>query len=517
MAVRSNSFYNNPEIGQAFAGIAQAFAPPGGGEVLAYTKAAAERAKEQRLAEYYNYAKDPNYNREQADRTGVALNLFNPAQSFYAVDRSNDTSRFNNAADNTRALDVAGMNNRNALTLEVMKPLGKDQFQQLPPKIADMFGVPQERRGIVEVGTGQTATLPGGEVIEGRTAAPTVDNVKAAILGRMAPNLQEAATFGNTPLQTVQGEGGPKLVTSLDAIGQAPVVDSGGKAQLKNYRTSDGRTGTARFDDGKGWVDTQSGAIIPAGSTTFDAALQGSRDETGLGQGNVNKVGMQILNSELAENALKDYRALITATPGALGALGNARRTLQDVMATGDELSRVMTGNDQRIRQLVKEGRFTQEVLDRFGNFDPNLPAVQAGRQRAVAALAAAQGTDGQVSNRDIDRVEQQIGGGGFFTGDKDALARVDATIQGLRGQRETLTRANPTAGSNFPGGGTDNRGRIDPRPAAAAAQQPNPAASGAPRAAPADLPVVSSPEAALALPPGTRFRTPDGREKVRP
>ena len=99
-----NRYYNDPAIGQAMSNLAGLFAPPSGGDLSGYATAAATKEKAARMAELFNYAKDPNYDQTQADRLGVLAGLYSPDQSYYSVDQANDTSRANNSADNARAL-----------------------------------------------------------------------------------------------------------------------------------------------------------------------------------------------------------------------------------------------------------------------------------------------------------------------------------------------------------------------------------------------------------------------------
>lgn len=514
MAVRSNGFYNNPEIGQAFASVAQAFAPPDGTQVLAYTKAAAEKAKEARLAELYAYAKDPTFNQTQFDRQNIAAGNYNPTSSYYAVDRSNATSLANNAADNERAVTVAGMNNRNALTTAMLSPVGAGATRFVPPKLAEMFGTDAQQTGVVDVGTGHTATLPGGTVIEGRQTAPTMDSVKAAVFQGMPIEQQQAATFGNTPLQTIMGDDGKsKLVTSLDAIGQQPVEKDAGKAQLNNYKTPDGKTGSARFDPTSNkWMDTQTGAELPAGTVTYGATLQGDKDATGLGTGVKNNVESQLMDLSLAKSTSDQLRSIVSKNPAVNGFVGQLRGTAQNVFATGGEVANLLGANQEQLKNDILKGRVDPEVLAKFRNFDPNIPAVELLETMLTAQVAKVLDPNGRISNDRYNQVSKALGSGGWLSNTQRTMATLDTLDKIIAGRRNLLEPVAPGAATAF-----NRPGQIDPRPAAAAAQQPNPVASGAPRAAPADLPIMPSPEAALVLPPGTRFRTPDGREKVRP
>lgn len=452
MPVRLSRFYNDPNIGQGFQNLAGAFAPPDGTEMLAGAKAVAEQQKARRLAEFYDLSKSPTVTRQQIENQGIGAGLFNPGQGYYAVDQGNATTLRTNAADNARALQVARMQESGQLDRAMIAPIGQDQVRNIPSGIAGMYGTPQVQYGLASLQQGEKQVRPDGTVLQGNDKPLSEADVKGAILAGLPQGDQRVAVLGSTPVENVVGaDGKPQIAFRADAVGQQPAATPVAPQSATNYRTPDGAEGTAVLKNG-GLVDSQTQQPIPQGSRQFSTAVQGTKDETGLGTGNVNKAGQQLLDIQIAEDALNKHEALIKASPGALGGLGAARRTFQDIVSTGGELAEVLKKSDVDVQNLISQGRIAPDVMKRFGNFDPNLPAIEASRQRLIAALAAATSSDGNVSNRDVARIEAQVGGNGVFSGDQDALARLGATRADLQSRRGFLQKANPQAGANFPG-----------------------------------------------------------------
>lgn len=219
MPIRSSGYYNNPQFAQAASNLASLFEPPSGADAAGWAAASAKKAEAARLQQFFDYRTDPNFNQQTFDRMGVAAGAYQPNQSYYSVDQGNattqrgqdiaaSTSRANNAADNTRALEVGQING----LADLYKPVGEGEVRPaIPQDVAGRFGI--------------TRDLPAEQ---GREKPLTDDQLKAAILSQMPRSQQEAAAFGNTPVENVVTPNGPRIATRLDAIGQEPAYEPKG-------------------------------------------------------------------------------------------------------------------------------------------------------------------------------------------------------------------------------------------------------------------------------------------------
>ena len=79
--ISPNRYYNDPALGQGFSNLASIFAPPSGSDLSGYATAAATKQKAAQLADYYDYTKNPNFDRAQFDRMGIAVGNYVPTQS----------------------------------------------------------------------------------------------------------------------------------------------------------------------------------------------------------------------------------------------------------------------------------------------------------------------------------------------------------------------------------------------------------------------------------------------------
>ncbi|QIG74322.1 putative injection protein [Rhizobium phage RHph_N65] len=305
MPIQNSRYYNNPEIGQAFSNLAGLFAPPSGSDLAGYAAAKAKKEEAARLAELFAYAKDPNYNQAMADRMGVLGGVYAPNQSYYAVDlgdrttrRGQDitaqTSRDNNAADNTRQIEQTRLQQTGETTRSMLSPVAAGATRFVPGSIAELYGVPETQTGVVNVGQGETATLPGGQVITGQPKPLTDSEWQAQQNERLRAagvitdqQLADAITGKETPVQAV----GPD--------GKTPVYMTPGAATRTGARPYDASADKAPLVEGTAVVDGKSvqvfrrandtnyvmadGTPVPSGIQVFDKAHPtGSSADVGL-------------------------------------------------------------------------------------------------------------------------------------------------------------------------------------------------------------------------------------------
>lgn len=254
MAIRNNGYYTDPALSESFDNLAKAFAPQSGSDAAGYANAKATREKADRIAQLFANPNDPNF-----DRQNIAVGNYAPTSSFYAQDQNDATSR--------RNVDV---NNAGALARQYATPIAAKEGETvfLPAQTAAATGLPGMFRGNVTTNPGQTVTTPTGEVIKGADKPVTMDELKARILGQQTPAEQRAVALEPAGVAAVVGnDGEPTNVFKADSVGKTPYAPDTLQPQNGNYKTADGKVGTATFSkDTKKWVDTQTGVELPGGS-----------------------------------------------------------------------------------------------------------------------------------------------------------------------------------------------------------------------------------------------------------
>ncbi|KAA2235583.1 hypothetical protein [Salinarimonas soli] len=569
MAVRRNSYYNDPGIAQAVSSIGKMFGPPDGSDMLAWTKAAQVRSEAEaraaasgrlrstnaRLADFFDLGvNDPTgqytnadlYERAGRIAPGGDISVLDPF--VYATGQNAGNTfqgvRLKEAGDTQRTQ----MQQQGETTRTMLAPVGAGATRFVPPSIASMFGVPETQTGVVSVNPGDRATLPDGRVIEGAPKPRSEAEVKGAILERQNPATQDAIVFGNTPVETVvtpqgptilprsqavgqqpyrpltqeevlgaviqsmpqsaqraramgstpttniQTPEGPRVAYSADAVGQAPVL-ADRNAQLANYETPDGRTGTAVYDAGRGgWVDSQNRQILPTGSKTYTMQAQGGREALGLGKpttANATAANNRLAEITRMEGTLDLYEGLLRGNPGAIGLPGLIRGTAQNAVQVVGDMARSFGKDAPQIQEAAAEIRKgLQGVAPEL--FDPSIPEAAFLQSTIAYGIARTENPSGEVSRQAYERALERVQGG-YLQNTASSLAAVGASRKVLDQERKAI--------------GVLSGGTVALRPGV---PSPTGEGPGAPRR-------VNSLEEAMALPPGTPFVTPDGRQKVRP
>lgn len=264
-SIRNNSLYADPQLAKAFDNLSEVFKTPSGADVYGYVKANAEREKAARLSALFNDPNDPDF-----DRKNIAVGNYTPVQSFSAQSQNDATTRRNADVSARSAIDIANINNAGALARLYAQPITVSDGQTvvLPAQTAAATDLPGMFRGNITLNQGQTATTPTGEVIAGPAKPPSETEIKAAILGRLPANEQRAVALAPAGVSAVVGpDGEPVNKFTADTVGNAPYTPDTRQPQNGNYKTADGKVGTATFNNGtRKWVDTQTGVELPPAS-----------------------------------------------------------------------------------------------------------------------------------------------------------------------------------------------------------------------------------------------------------
>lgn len=457
---KQNSFYNDPQIGQAFDSLSSLFAPPTGQDAYAWSEAGASQQKAQRLADFYRRATNTGTSHEDIDRGAIALGLNAPSQSYYAVDQGNATSAANNAADNTRAISTnqadnqralqqTGLEQSGAMDREKLKPLvaAEGQTLYLSPEAQSVFGQPDMIRGNISLQPGETNVLPYGGRLEGQAKPPTTDEVTAAILGRQTPATQDAYVQRDIPTEQVQTPNGPQIVRRSDAVGQTPVPPVGQKLETQNYLDANGGRGTAYFDQGaKRWVDTTTQQPVNP-TSTFSGNLTGA-DATAFGgatTANITEANRMDAAAGALSSTMGEYRTLLQNNPGIAGAPGSLRGIGQDAAQVLTELSNAW--GDKAPDAAVTLNEITGVVNKYAGNYDPNIQHARLLDAELAYRWAQLQNPSGEVSRQAYQRAVEALRGG-ILPNNASALAGLDA-LEGFvqRGHQQAASLRNPGAG----------------------------------------------------------------------
>lgn len=447
MAVTMNRAYNDPALGQGFSNLASIFAPPSGGDLAGYATANAKKQEAERLAQLFDYTKDPNFDQTQFDRMGIATGTYAPTQSYYAVDEGNSTQRY--GYDVNAAASVA--NNKNTV---------------LGNTITGLYGelAPGETRPAVPEGVAGLVGLPAIDAAQGLPKPMSETEVMGSIMQGLPEPDKLALALSDIPVEQVIMDGQAQFVRRGDAVGKTPYDKPSGAVETQNYRTADGKGGgTAYFDTAtKTWKDTVTQAPLPAGSVTFNSTLQGGAAETGLGPTTANNTSANNRSAEItgALNVLDTYEALIQGNPGAVGAVGAIRGTAQNIVQSIRDMSAAFGGDNP---QLASTAQFLEQEIGVIAPelFDKSIPEAAFLAGTIAYAIARTENPQGEVSRQGYERALERINGGGVFANQASVLANIGAyrkvldaqlsAVDTLRNPNEARTDTSYQGGSAIP------------------------------------------------------------------
>jgi hypothetical protein len=247
MFKKASALYNDPSIGAVFDNLASMFAPPKASDVYAYTKARAEKAEAERLADLYQHGTgmdETTFDRKAAIARGL------PISGGYAGVRSTaETSRMNNAADNDRAIREAVMRDqteRYKVTNGDLR-IGQNEVVQVSPERQRAMNLADPmQRGNISAARDETV-LPagGGAPIYGQATPLSQTQLDAREQERLRGQgmitdqmLVDAITGRQTPVRAI-GPGGRPIFTTpgaatrmgMEAAPTSPttVINNGGE------------------------------------------------------------------------------------------------------------------------------------------------------------------------------------------------------------------------------------------------------------------------------------------------
>lgn len=391
MAVRRNGMYNDPYIGAAATNIAQMFAPPSASDQYNAARAVSERQKAQALADYFRMSQDASVPADVRERWAIGAGLYNPTQSFYAVDANNRTE-----------LEKQRIAGRNAIELERTKPItvGEGQTVLIPDTRRQGTSLPDMFTGGVKLNEGQQFTLP------------------------------QMSTGGAMPGNPII-KGAPKSISGSD---------------IQNALLPDGsRTMMRPGPDGIP-LDAFTGQPLPAGTTKFGTNVQGTPSDVGIGATKTNITEANKLDAILARADAEAAYALdlLKNNPGIAGVPGAVFGLAQDAVSTLREFGNVLGGAPDAAVTI-------DQVQNAIARVTPNRnPAIQDFRQvLGTLAYVDAQlnNPGGEVSRQAFERSYEKLAGGLFNSNDsaRDGITSLRGSIQRARSTQVDRLR-NPQA-----------------------------------------------------------------------
>lgn len=402
-------YFNDPNIAVGLSNLAAAFAPPSPEEYLLAEQVKGERLTNQARGDMYGLAGG------DFDKLGIVADLYDPNNSFYAVNTADATTRrgqdidaqtlrLNNRTDNV--FDLAQAYATQPLTFGEALP-------GLTPEMAAALDIP-----VLPATSGMAAGAP--------KPAPTLAEAQGALFNQGAGMLTDeqiaAYAFGDTPVQNIVTADGPRVATTLDSIGQEPYINQGGQAgkDLLNYVTPDGREGSAVFNptDG-GLTDANTGEKLPPGTTTYKLQGGDKKAATGATTSNMTEGNEIVALADYGLGRTAKFRALLEANPGVLGIPGMVRGYAQDIAAAANEMGAAYGTIDG-----VDEIYTLAERVGANGNYDPAIAQAMAYALEMAYLQAKMQDPGGEVNVRELEQLVGIYDGG--IAGNAKVLANLD-------------------------------------------------------------------------------------------
>jgi hypothetical protein len=436
-----NRLYNDPALGAAFSNLAAAFAPPSGSDLSGYASAAATKQAAGQLAWLFDHPNDPTASARSA-LTGVQGYGQTPAGFTYATDQGNATQRYGY----DKSAEASIINNKNTVLGSTISSL----YDNLAP--GDVRpAVPADVAGLVG--------LPAIDAAQGLPKPLSEAEVKGAILQGMPQPDQRAVVTGDIPVETIMGTDGPIIVRRPDAVGKRPYDKPSGATETQNYKTTDGKTGTAYFDaTTNSWKDTSTQQPLPQGAITFNSSLQGGAAETGLAPTTANTSRAQALlaTATSSEDLVNRLETLVKSNPAVTGLAGNVIGFAQDAkQVLAEFMQKFGKGPDAPITLDDIRG-VTDQALNAIGADGPYNPVyAQANAMILELAYQNARLNNGgaEVSRAALDREIEALGQGllgndqslqATLTVAKDRIARARLEADKLLHPQDTGGALNP-------------------------------------------------------------------------
>lgn len=386
MSLKPNRAYNNPELGAVFNSVASMFGPPDSGELVNYAQA---RGLNQKADIIEQLKGDPRY---QGADGGVLAGLFNPTQSWRALDMGDATARRGQDIDAATSRENNVRDSQRAFVTSTFQPLNQGQVRPaIPAGVGGFFGV-----GGLPAVQGNPKPMSETEV-KGSWLQELLDS------GKLTPDDVATQYRSDTNVEEVLGlDGKPMFVTRGAAVGmqpapKTPLVTVG--AGEKAWDTESAKLFAQRYDQISTQADVASEMLSLLGAAEqalssgvyqgigAEQLLDLQRLGTALGVENTE----QVAGGELIR-AIQNRMALLMRNPesgmGMPGAVSD--RDIQFLKAAQPGLSRTPEGNRQMLQMLAKMEQRKIEVAQMADAYIAKHGRLDAGFNTQVREYAQA-------------------------------------------------------------------------------------------------------------------------------
>lgn len=426
MAIRSSGAYNSPEMAQVAQNIAQMFGPPSGSELAAYSTARKNNQQSDIVAQLRS---NPDY--QGFDHQSILADLYDPNNSFRAVQMDDATKRYGYDTQAATSLATNANTNRTSLISNMFGPLNEGQVRPaLPGDIASSFDLPE-----LPAAAGMPKPRTQQEVLGGQTERLISE-------GQLTDQNLLSIAMGTTPVENVVGPDGRPVIQYRDqAVGAEPFFNAGAEAKPTNGVAvlRDGSRVPAVQGPGGRWTHAQTGAELPADIQVFAIPqAQGTAEEIGLSKPTNSQVEQQLIDIAVAKDTATQLRSMIAEAPASQGIVGALRGTAQNIIQTGGELGGFFGGGVAEVMADIEGGLADQNLA---GAFDPNIPAIEM--MANLLAFQYAKTTTGErLSNEMLQNTRKALGLDGLTANQASSLARLDQAIDQIGRQEEILRGA---------------------------------------------------------------------------
>lgn len=448
-------YFNDPSFASAVSNLAGAFGPPSAEEYLVGEQLRGTRTQNDALTQLMAVA-DGNPDM----LAGIAKGGWLPVQGFeamrgalanerYGIDKSAETSRLNNTADNDRALNetilgiAADPNGRQALDEDILRAADLDGFPSLP------------------------AAGP---------VAPTAAQVEGSLLsdaqrtGLLTPQDAATAYRSGIPVEQIILEGStlPVIVPRSESHNKTPFINKGAEASAKpvTLQLPDGTVEAGTFDPTSSTYRRQDGSVAPAGTQAFNlASPQGTSSDVGLTTGVETQYARTFAAVKENDLLLDELESLIRNNPGAAGTPGAIQRMGQDLVQVAKELGAAF--GDDTVPITEQQFAAFNSQLGIGQGYDPVFQQLRTGLLQLGYLNAKRDKGGGEPTRFDLERQLEALGQG-VLSNDQSVLAAISMN-------RSANQRALQAAQALLPAG---RAGMVGGQPAAPGAA-PAPGATG--------------------------------------
>ena len=447
-----NAMQRDPNLAKAFDNLAGLFAPPSGSDYLASAKMQSERADAERRAMIFSH-QDPAVAAELAARMGIA----NYGQTQSGFGKTDATNRRGQDIERSTKLDQTRMQQEGELARLYATPrtVGQGQTLLVPEQTQRATGFGPTMMGIQERDPGKAYVLPDGTTAMGPAPTLSLDQRKGEVFATLPQEQQQAAAFGNTPVETVIMDGQPRIVARRDAIGQTPVPPAGQTPKAFVAQLADGRQVPAVQRPDGSFAHAQTGERLPDDLKPFNLPTPtGKNEDVGLGTtANLTEANRVAANIATTRSLLDLYANTISKNPGAIGIVGAIRGTAQNLIASGNDFARAFGNNVPQVQAAQEQIRSELQRLTGVNFFDPSIPEAEFIQHTLAYALARSEGGGGgQISNLDFRSALDRVKGGGLLANSDSALAAIGAARKTLDAQEIRAQRLRNSGSAGAPG-----------------------------------------------------------------